>query len=49
MKHVVYQPLRTPQGCYIYDRSVDTIFAVPESEYTEFNNSEIVLILAIHQ
>lgn len=36
MKHVVYQPLRTPQGCYIYDRSVDTIFAVPESEYTEF-------------
>lgn len=36
LKHVVYQPLRTPQGCYIYDRSVDTIFAVSEEEYAEF-------------
>lgn len=36
MSQVVFQPLRTPRGCYIYDRSVDTIFAVSESEYQEF-------------
>lgn len=35
MSNIVFQPLKTLQGCYIYDRSVDTIFAVPESEYQE--------------
>ena len=35
MSNIVFQPLKTLQGCYIYDRSVDTIFAVSESEYQE--------------
>lgn len=36
MKAIVYQPLRTPGGYYIYDRSVNTIFSVSADEYQEF-------------
>ena len=36
MKRIIFQPIRTPGGCYIYDRSVNTIFSVSPEEYEEF-------------
>lgn len=36
MNKIIYQQLRTPNGFYIYDRSLDTIFTVTEDEYKEF-------------
>ena len=36
MKRVVFEPIKTPKGHYIYDRSVNTIFSVSPDEYEEF-------------
>ena len=35
MSKIVYLPLKTPGGFYIYDRSVNTIIAVSENEFEE--------------
>lgn len=35
MTNIIYLPLKTPGGFYIYDRSVNTIFSVSEPEYQE--------------
>lgn len=51
MTNIIYLPLKTPKGFYIYDRSVNTIFSVSEPEYQElvevqrsnsFSNSPVV-------
>ena len=36
MSNIIYLPIKTPGGFYIYDRSVNTIFAVSQDEYREF-------------
>lgn len=51
MSNIIYLPIKTPGGFYIYDRSVNTIFSVSENEYQElvevrrantFSNSPVV-------
>ncbi len=37
MERIVFQPIRTPEGYYIYDRSVNTIFAVSPDDYENLN------------
>lgn len=33
MERIVFRPIKTPEGYYIYDRSVNTIFAVSPDDY----------------
>lgn len=35
---IIYQLIQTPRGFYLYDRSINTIVSVSESEFNELKN-----------
>ena len=40
MKKYIFKTIKTPKGCYIYDRSYNRVFRVAENEFDEFLNVE---------
>lgn len=47
MERIVFQPIRTPEGYYIYDQSVNTIFAVSPDDYENLNQIQDKMMLTI--
>ena len=47
MERIVFQPIRTPEGYYIYDQSVNTIFAVFLTTMKNLNQIQDKMMLTI--